>query len=351
MKKYIIISSGGIGGAEKRFFDIFIEMRKIDKNVFLVLPFCLIEKLANGIDFKNIEGVVVLDVKLWSPLRFFFLLYKNVIIKSERDDRFHYPLNPPFFLHLYPLRRFSISFCYCLTIPKFSLIQKGICLQWFASFFASRIDILNKNVFEKFQHTYPYLSVKASLTPGGTFLSPFGGDIVERSYDFVFVSRLEPYKGLQKLFEIIPFVNDLFRDEPVSFHIFGEGSLVLFLKLELKKLTDNGINVYYHGYIDSSTVLPMTATVLSLQEITNYPSRVVGEALVCGCDVIILDVGDSREFGEHLGIYYLDEDFGNLQGVMDVVSLTDLRKRQLISDQAIRRYSSQSYIDYFFNII
>ncbi|UWH26748.1 glycosyltransferase [Aeromonas veronii] len=351
MKKYIVIPSGGIGGAEKRFFDIFTEMRKIDKNIFLVLPYCLMERLVNGLDCTSVDGVIVLDVKSWSPLRFFFLLYKNVIIKSRRDDSFHYPLNPPFFLHFYPLRRFSISFCYCVALPKFSLTQKGICLQWLASFFASKIDILNKNLFEKFQHTHPYLSEKSSLTPGGTFLSPFRGDIIERSYDFVFIARLEPSKGLQKLFEIMPIINDSFRHEPVSFHIFGEGSLETFLRTELKKLTDNGINVFYHGYTDSSAVLPITKTVLSLQEITNYPSRVVGEALACGCEVIILDVGDSRAFGEHLGIYYLDEDFGNLQRLIDVVRLTDLRKRKFISEQSKMRYSSRSYIDYYFNII
>lgn len=353
MKKYIVIASGGIGGAEKRFFDIFVEMRKIDNNVYLVIPSCLFMLMTTELKGKLEEGVIIINMKKWSPLKFLFSLYIKVILRSTSSDSFHYPLNPAFFLHFLPFRRFSLSFCYCYEMPTFSFKNKALLLQWCAAFFAFKIDVLNRGVFNDFVEAFPKFSKKTKLTPGGTFISPYMKDLKKKSRSIVFLSRLEPGKGVERLFTIIPMINALYKDyhsESLSFDIYGVGSLKYSVVDNVDKMQSEGINVYYHGFIDSLSIFPSALAVLSLQEKTNYPSRVVAEALTCGCEVILLNTGDTKDFGEHKGIHYLDKDLGNLNEIMSAIRSSCLNRQKEISIASNERYSSTEYIEYYLDV-
>ena len=85
-----------------------------------------------------------------------------------------------------------------------------------------------------------------------------------------------------------------------------------------------------------------------MQEATNYPSRVVAEALSYGCNVITSDTGDTREFGELKGLFYyltINELFSAIDDVMN--EKFDTKE---IADEAVVRFSSKEYIDYFYRI-
>lgn len=85
-----------------------------------------------------------------------------------------------------------------------------------------------------------------------------------------------------------------------------------------------------------------------MQDATNYPSRVVAEALSNGCNVIASDTGDTRDFGELKGLFYystIDELFKSIDNVMN-----DKFKTNEIIDSAVVRFSSEDYINYFYRI-
>lgn len=115
------------------------------------------------------------------------------------------------------------------------------------------------------------------------------------------------------------------------FDIYGKGSLEASVIRHVENLYRKGIKINYHGYIDSSTVFPNALAVLSLQTYTNYPSRVVAEALVCGCEAIILDSGDSKNFGNQLGIHYLNENLNNISEIsMQILSSDQKNKKKYL---------------------
>jgi hypothetical protein len=92
--------------------------------------------------------------------------------------------------------------------------------------------------------------------------------------------------------------------------------------------------------------------VLSLQQQTNFPSRVVAEALVSGCGVVVRDSGDSRRFGELPGLAYCRDplDAADLAGAISAL----IRQVQgnpafcrEIRTAALARFSSPEYLRYF----
>ncbi|MCZ8501937.1 hypothetical protein O9853_14580 [Vibrio lentus] len=98
MKKYIVMVSGGIGGAEKRFFDIFKGLVTYDKEIYLVLPSCLFNLISESEDVQPyLCNIVIVDMPAWSPIRFAWRFYNDVLKVAKNEDVFHYPLSPLFF--------------------------------------------------------------------------------------------------------------------------------------------------------------------------------------------------------------------------------------------------------------
>src|SRR6185312_1644365 len=90
-----------------------------------------------------------------------------------------------------------------------------------------------------------------------------------------------------------------------EFRIAGYGPLQEHIAQRVAFLAGAGVPIAFIGYAAADALLPATAVVLSMQEVTNYPSRVVAEALMAGCAVVVRDTGDSREFGSDLpGLVY-----------------------------------------------
>jgi glycosyltransferase involved in cell wall biosynthesis len=117
------------------------------------------------------------------------------------------------------------------------------------------------------------------------------------------------------------------------------------------------VPIVFVGYADSEKLLASAAVALSMQEITNYPSRVIAEALVSGCAVIVRDSGDSRQFGNDLpGLVYCDcelkptELAGQIEELVTRI-MDDTKYSKEISEAARQRFNSKAYIDYYRSII
>jgi glycosyltransferase involved in cell wall biosynthesis len=246
----------------------------------------------------------------------------------------------------------------CTNVPSLLSGTHTSIWTWISFFFAEKIDVLSPAVFSamKGYRTATHMS----LTPGGTYVIPTASVDSAKLPLVVFIGRLVPLKGIEHFLDILPALwITLNKNSPFGFQfkIAGYGSLEGIVQSRVEQLADSGIPISFIGYSSSETLLNQAAVVLSLQEVTNYPSRVVAEALFAGCGVIVRDTGDSRAFGEGIpGLTYCQPKLDALQ-LADQIST--LLKRVILEPgfagkvrtAAIDRFSSADYIAYFQKLI
>jgi len=112
-----------------------------------------------------------------------------------------------------------------------------------------------------------------------------------KTYDLIFIGRLEKNKGIELLLEAITKLK--FQIPNVKCLIVGEGSLKEYLKFEIRHL-DLQDNVLLHGWAKDAEEV---ATLLNQSKLLAMPSyneggpRVVLEAMACGVPVLATSVG------------------------------------------------------------
>lgn len=359
MHSYIVIVSPSYGGAEKRFFDIFTGLLRSGRNVRFIGPSCLIDRLqADHRDRKDLfDSMIAVDMPVWSRSGF-LRLFRQLLKTLPRGSHFHYPLNCLWPLHFGRGDNLSMSVVDCTTVPR--LFSKKQADVWhLLSFpFVRQIDVLSPAIFKAVLR--PCLRNKTHLTPGGTYLIPAPRFVVKKQPNVTFLGRLVPGKGVDHLLEVLPALWHQLKNRVApgcTFKIAGYGPLEGQVAKRVAELRQDGIPVEFLGYQAADTLLAESAVVLSLQEVTNFPSRVVPESMQLGCAVIVRDTGDSREFGTGLpGLTYCQAklDAGEL-AAMIADNLSEVLDKpefsETVRNAALARFSSSEYIDYFANII
>lgn len=359
MHSYIVLVSPSYGGAEKRFFDVFTSLRRSGANVVLVAPSSLVDQLkADHQDRPDVlEALVSVTMGAWSSLEF-VRRFRKLLQTFPRGGSYHYPLNCLWPLHVGRGDRVSMSVADCTSVPGPFTYKRTNAWDWFSFFFVAKIDVLSPTIFSAMRRYR--MSTRMSLTPGGTYLVPPPPVAAGKSPTIVFLGRLVPGKGVDHFLDVLPDLWVRLRDtapQSFAFQIAGYGSLQDHVAARVMALAQAGVPITFIGYATAEPLLARAAVLLSMQEVTNYPSRVVAEALLAGCGVIIRDTGDSREFGDDLpGLVYchgkLDarEMAGQLAMLLGGVML-DPGFSDEVRAAALARFSSKHYIDYFRDVI
>ena len=116
---------------------------------------------------------------------------------------------------------------------------------------------------------------------------------VEKNKSFVFLSRLVKGKNVELFFDAVILIKSFLQENGYKVVIAGDGELKPLIEDKVKK--DNlGDLVSLPGYVDSKDYFPQADVFLSLQNINNYPSQSLLEAISCGCYIIATDIGDTR---------------------------------------------------------
>lgn len=356
---HIVIVSPSYGGAEKRFFDIFTALVRSNRPVRYVAPSGLIEKLQADYPERSdiFSSMIPVPLAGWSRIGF-IKSFRRVLQSIPKGSHFHYPLNCLWPLHLVRGDRISMSVVDCTTIPTpFSKKQADVW-HWLSFAFVKGIDVLSPAVFKATRK--PWLRDRITLTPGGTYLVPPVPSVAEKLPQVVFLGRLVPGKGVEDLLRVLPALWEQLQTRYGTicrFKIAGYGALENLVAQEVAQLKTSGIPVEFAGYQEATPLLAESAVVLSLQEVTNFPSRVVPEALLAGCAVVVRDTGDSREFGTGLpGLSYCAAEL-NAAELAELISnyvdqvTRSAPFRETVRAEAIKRFSSPGYIDYFATII
>ena len=242
----------------------------------------------------------------------------------------------------------------CTRVPALFGGTVASFWSWLSFFFVAKIDVLSPSIFEALQRysTAP----KMSLTPGGTYLVPSTVRVVCKEPTVVFLSRLIPGKGVEDFLSVLPQIwNNLRERGPLrlTFQIAGYGSLEPWVSGRVTELAEMGVPISFIGYATADELFTVSSVVLSMQDITNYPSRVVAEALMAGCGVIVRDTGDSRKFGNDVtGLLYCGEQLDAQELARQIELLLgrvmhEVGFQELVRSVAQDKFSAKQYIDYF----
>lgn len=361
MTSYIVLVSPSYGGAEKRFFDIFTALRREGGDVRLVGPTSLIQQFRtdHAEDRADILDALV-EVGMptpWSRIRF-IRKFRRVLATLPKGSHFHYPLNCLWPLHVWRGDRVTMTVADCKNVPGPFAKERTSVWSWVCFHFVVRIDVLSPAILHDIDRSRA--AGRMSLTPGGTFLVPLPAPTVTKTPTVVFLGRLVPLKGVIELLDVLEDVwTRMAPTAPVgsAFRIAGYGSLEAQVARRCDELKQRGVPVEFIGYASASALMAGASVVLSLQDSTNYPSRVVAEALMSSCAAIVRDTGDSRLFGEEVpGLSYCHANLdpielaGLLSHALSRV-VTDAAYRASIRAAALERFSAPSYIDYFRDVI
>lgn len=359
MPSYIVVVSPSYGGAEKRFFDIFTGMRRSGVDIQLIGPSSLIDELcADHVDRVDVlPALRSVPMLRWSPLGF-MRAFRAVLRTLPRGSNFHYPLNCLWPLHLGRGDHLSMSVVDCTATPAPFDSTRTLKWTWLAMYFCERIDVLSPTQFEALKRSR--VKARLSLTPGGTFLVPPAPSRSPRLPAVIFLGRLVPLKGIDDFLDVLPGIWALLRARVppgFMFRFAGYGVLQNHVVARIDRLAAAGVPVHFVGYAKADSLLAESAVVLSMQEITNFPSRVVAEGLVAGCGAIVRDTGDSRSFGTDVpGLVYCAATLNAAEIAQHIVALLERvmsgnAAREVIRQAARQRFSSQQYVDYFRNLV
>lgn len=358
-RHYIVLVSPSYGGAEKRFFDIFKALRADGLEVTILAASTLVDLLLQDYGDAFRDALIPIEMPAgWSP-KAFIANYRKLLRTLPKGSSFHYPMNCLWPLHIGRGDRVSMSVTNCIHLPRLRAPNRSAAWTWLSFFFTDAIDVLSPDIFARMRsyRTAP----KMNLTPGGTFIdsSTIAVGITRRPV-VAFLSRLVPLKGIDDWLDILEDLWSLIRGdvEPdFAFEIVGHGTLANHVVARVAELSARGVPVRYLGYAASAEYLPSATIVVSMQEVTNYPSRVVAEGLVSGCGVIVRETGDSNQFGTgQPGLSYcrptLDIDEIGSQ-ILDHFELLkqDAGYERAVKSAAIARFSAGSTTRYFRTIL
>jgi glycosyltransferase involved in cell wall biosynthesis len=359
MRSYIVVVSPSYGGAEKRFFDVFTSLRRQGTDVVMVGPSSLLDGLRRDHPDRHdvFDALLPIDMGPWSRV-VFIRRWRRVLKTLPRGAGFHYPLNCLWFLHLGRDDRVTMSVADCTQVPGPLASRRTSVWAWLAFFFVQRIDVLSPAIFAAMRRYRT--AARMTLTPGGTFVVPNAVQPRPKRAAIVFLGRLVAGKGVDDLLDVLPTLWPRLRGrvpEDTAFEIAGYGALEQHVASRASALAQAGIPVRFKGYVAADDLLADAAVLLSMQETTNYPSRVVAEALLCGCGAIVRDTGDSREFGTDLpGLVYCRAalDAAELADQLATLvnrAVADAAWPALVREAARARFSSRGYIDYFHEVL
>ena len=355
MRSYIVIVSPSYGGAEKRFFDIFTSLRRGGTDVALIAPSSLADQLrADHPDRRDVMSAMMpVAMGAWSRLEF-IRKFRRLLRTLPQASSFHYPLNCLWPLHLGRGDRVSMSVADCTSVPSPFAGKRTSLWAWISFFFVAAIDVLSPSVFSAMRGYL--MAARMSLSPGGTFLVSAPLSSSSRSPTVVFLGRLVPGKGIDDFLDVVPELWSLLLERVptgFAFQIAGYGAMQDHVSRRVAALARDGVPIAFLGYADATDLLARSMVLLSMQETTNYPSRVVAEALIAGCTVVVRETGDSREFGDDLpGLVYCRPRLDARELANRIAQLLDQALGEpgflgKVSEVACARFSSPKYLDYF----
>lgn len=176
-----------------------------------------------------------------------------------------------------------------LSYRKKELISRQLIFLFFR-FFSNKVDCLYPSA-EKYLSKKLKKEITITPTPF-TDLKIFYPQ--KKNKSIVFISRLVKGKNADLFIEVIRGAQKTIRENHYSVVLGGDGEQYREL---LRKIEKYGLEdiIKMVGYVNSSEYFPQANVFFSLQEIENYPSQSLIEAISCGCYIIATEGIDTKK--------------------------------------------------------
>lgn len=291
-----------LGGAERRFFRLFNHLAGQGLDIRLITsPEGAAACRALGISLAGRKVHVLGDGSGSRPrlTRHLAALGTTLavlgIVRRERIRHLHFGQNPGALTFLFALLAgFGCPFSVSL-VDSVKAYQRNRRERLYARVTvrrAARVDCLSESIRADLATFMGEEDPGKYVVAPCSFTEPRDVDpAVARDVDVALVSRMVPQKGHALLRDALA---ELSRAglTGLRVHVCGSGPLEAQLRREFGALPDQDVQVYYQE--DAFALLARSRIFVSLQDVENYPSQSLLEAMSCECAIVATDVGLTR---------------------------------------------------------
>lgn len=291
-----------LGGAERRFFRLFNHLARRGLDIRLITsPQGAAACRALGISLEGRQVHVLGDGSGSGPrlARYFAALGTTLsvlgIVRREGIRHLHFGQNPGALTFLFALlARFGCRFSVSL-VDSIKAYQRNRRERLYARVTvrrAARVDCLSEQIRADLAEFMGGNEARKYLVAPCSFTEPRDVDpAVVRDVDVVLISRMIAQKGHMLLRDALVELSRAGRTG-IRVHVCGSGPLEAQFRREFDTLKDQDVQVYYQE--DAFALLSRSRICVSLQEVENYPSQSLLEAMSCECAIVATDVGLTR---------------------------------------------------------
>jgi glycosyltransferase involved in cell wall biosynthesis len=209
---------------------------------------------------------------------------------------------------------------------------------------SARIDCLSTDIRSEFgaflggEHASKCRVAPCSFTEVRVPTSPPPRDI-----DVSMIARMIPSKGHGLLCKAL---NQLSREgrAGLSVHVCGSGPAEAEIRAGFEAVQGQQIQIRYEP--DPIRTLLRSKVFVSLQDVENYPSQSLLEAMTCGCAIVATDVGLTRQLLNEDCAILVPPEPGALAAALRRLMETPLLRQQM-GAEAQRVVTTQQTIDRF----
>lgn len=260
----------------------------------------------------------------------------------------------------WPLRNiFKFKLIYSYNDSPVQIISKKLkdvfnFTEYWALKKAHKVDFLSPGIVELYEKKLGKMEKeKITITPNSFINYEKYFSDKQKENNVIFLSRLWPSKNPILYLQSVKLFNECYTNvSKINFYIIGEGGLEEDIKEYIHNNNLNNTN-FIDGTLEPWKYLRKSKVFVSIQQINNYPSQSLIEAMACENAIIASDVGETRLLvTENEGILVdlnpqsIAEAIYKLFSTKGLIEKLGANARQKV----IENHTVEKFADYFFSI-
>lgn len=352
-----------MGGAERRFFRLFsyLHVNKYDVHLFTsVKGVESLESLGLAAESEKIHVLPSVKPNAGRFSRYFALIKRNwdlvTLIRRYKIRHLHFAGVPGADTLLYTVVTvFACSFSVSM-VDSIKDYQQSIRKRVFtiaAARFCTYIDCLSEQIRDDLCSFLGKKYMRKCLVSPCSFTDLKAAKSgSRRDIDISMIARMTPLKGHELLRNSLVELEKRNRSGLVV-HVCGTGPIEAEIRRSFE--TVKGQQIHIHFELNPFDILARSKVFVSLQNIENYPSQSLLEAMACKCAIVATDVGSTRQLLDESCAILIPPNpaalASALQKLLDGRALRDSLGRnaakRVASTQTIERFAEYFLVELF----